>query len=89
MIKYKTKEWRGEPGARILKIECERETDKCIWIGNNRRLKITENERFFDTWKEAHEYILDLANNQVNRGILQLERMKGLLVNIYGLEEEL
>ena len=89
MIKYKTEEWRGEPSARILKIECERETDKCIWIGNNRRLKITESERFFDTWKEAHEYILEMANNQVNYARLRLERAKDLLKNIEGMKEEL
>lgn len=88
MIKYKTKEWRGEPGARILKIECERETDKCVWIDNTRRLKITEDERFFDTWKEAHEYILELANNQVNQAIFRLEMNGLLLLNIYRLKED-
>jgi len=89
MIKYKTEEWRGEPSARILKIEFERETDKCVWIGNNRHLKITENERYFDTWEEAHEYILDLAKDKVNNVKVQLDRAKGLLGNIKGMKEEL
>jgi len=89
MIKYKTDEWRGEPGARILKIECERETDKCIWIGKNRHLKITESERYFDTWQEAHEYILEMAKDKVNHVKVQLDKAKGLLGNIKGMKEEL
>jgi len=88
MIKYKTTEFFCNPYAKIEKVEVERETDKCIWIGNNRHLKKTESEKYFASWNEAHKYILDLANNNVNRAILQLERAKGLLVNIYGLKEE-
>jgi len=89
MIKYKTKEWRCEPEPRIVIIECERESERCVWIDGKRHLKVTDNYIFFNTWNEAHEYILGLANNSVNRAILQLERAKGLLVNIYGLKEKI
>jgi len=89
MKKYQTQEWRGEPCAKILKIECERETDRCIWIGKNRHLKTTENERYFDTWEEAHEYILDLAVKKVARVKLQLDRVGVLLGDINGMKEEL
>jgi len=88
MIKYKTTNIFNTLYARIEKIEVERETEKSVWIKGNKCCK-TSYCCYFDTWQEAHEYILDLANNQVNRAILQLERTKSLLVNIYGLKEEL
>ena len=87
MIKYKTEGWRGTPDPGIKILECERETEHCIWVKGRRYLKITENERYFDTWEEAHEYILALANKKVEGVRLQLGRAKDILRNIKGLKE--
>jgi len=88
MIKYRTKEWRGVPDAKILKIECSKETEKSVWINNGRHLKITDNEIYHDTWKEAYSHILTLANEHVIRVAAQLDKAHSLLNNIVDLKEE-
>jgi len=88
MIKYRIDKYSETPEFRISKVEIEKETDTSVWIRGMRNNKHSSFHNYFDTWKEAHEYILGLANNNVNRAILQLERAKGLLLIIYGLKEE-
>jgi len=65
MIKYRTDEYSGTPEFRIAKVEIEKETDTSVWIRGMRNNKHSSFHNYFDTWQEAHEYILDLANNQV------------------------
>ena len=88
MIKYRTKEWRGVPDAKILKIECSKETEKSVWINNGRHLKITDNEIYHDTWKDAYNHILTLAKANTQNKMFALDRAKDLFGNIKGLKEE-
>jgi len=89
MIKYRTEEWSRRPEPKIIKVECERETDMCIWENGRKHLKRSAYYNYFDTWKEAYDHILKLAKDRVVSARLQLDSAKGLLGNIKGLKEGL
>ena len=87
MIKYRTSGW-SEPEAKIKTVRISRETDKSIWINGDRFAKISEWYQFWDTWQEAHNYIVERSEELVRSGRLILDRRKGLLGNIKGMKEE-
>ena len=95
MIKYKTTGYPSTPDAKIKKMEVEKETTKCIWIkGHSGSKAVRSNkhsgyENYFDTWQEAHKYILELAEKKVESIRYQLNQANGLLGNIKGMKEEL
>ena len=66
LIKYRTGKWR----TYIEKIEIERETDASVWVDGRRFGKKTSYDSFFDTWKDAHEFLLRNAE----RTVVSLER---------------
>lgn len=62
MKKYKAEaHWR----VKIELVECERETDSCVWMDGRRRNKKGEYENFFDTFDEAKGFCLKVAEQLV------------------------
>jgi len=89
MIKYRTTMWEGIPDPKIMEFQYEKETDKSIWTKDGSVFrKESARHRFHNSWEEAHEYILNLANDRVTFSILRLERATSLLGNIKGLKKE-
>lgn len=60
MIKYEA--CTGMYRPTIVKHEVERETDKFVWINGRRTAKKSQSalgSQFFDTWKQAHNFLID------------------------------
>lgn len=87
MIKYRTSGWT-EPEAKIETVRISRETEKSIWLDGNRCAKISEWYQFWDTWKDAHSYIIERAEELARSARLILDRRKGILGNIKGMKED-
>lgn len=92
MIKYRaSSSW----GRGIEAFEVVKETEKQIvyvsdWCGKrteNRVAKASSYNMWFDTWEEAHAYLVEKANNNVERLRLQLERAKGEAGQIRGMKK--
>ena len=81
ITKYRT--WFGT----IQKIDVEKETSSSVWIGGRRRAKEGQSERFYDTWLEAWDYLLEEANKDVMLARRRLEMANGKLGNIKGMKE--
>jgi hypothetical protein len=73
----------------ISEVDVERESGSSVWIAGRRHAKRSEWENYFDTWEQAHQFLLDLAQEEVDSCRLQLERAKGYLGNIKGMKKPL
>jgi len=90
MIKYRT----GGYGKNLIEaIEVEKETEKCVWLKSvnnskaHKHYKITEYYRYFDTWEDAHDALLDDAERTTQSLQRQLEQVNVRLSNIKGLKK--
>ena len=83
MKKYRT----STLGKLIEAVEVERETEASVWVNGQRNGKRTEYHSYFNTFKEAKQYLLDIAERSVNSARLNLERAKGHYGNVKGLKE--
>jgi len=81
--KYKTCSWSN----RIEIIDVDRETDSFVFIKGRRLCKNTEENLYADTFAEAKQHLLDLAERKVNSARLELERAKARYGNVKGLKE--
>jgi hypothetical protein len=68
IIKWKTYDWWGD---RIDRVECTRETNRCVWIaykafkGEMRHLKKSVHQAYHDTWEDAHSYLIEQAKFKI------------------------
>lgn len=89
MKKYKAGHYCRE---KIEEVEVIRETAACVyvhgWAGRESRFaKRSDFGNYFDTWEEAHQYLIDKAQKEVDGYRINLERAKGDLGNIKGLKK--
>jgi hypothetical protein len=62
VIKYRTRNW----GSDIEKIEVVKETEKTVTIkGYGRVSRSGQYENIFDTWEDAHEYLLKRIDDKI------------------------
>ena len=91
MIKYKT----NLLGNDIQAVEVQRETKNSVWReydGMSKKhlrqeRKVTEHERYFDTWQEAKQSLLNYLDEKIQRAHGDLEKYKSQHGNISGMEE--
>lgn len=84
MKKYKA---QGYIFARIDEVNVERETASSVWIGGRRYLKISGYESFFDTWEEAHIYLVGEAQNKVDLARRVLDKKCSELEKLRSMEK--
>lgn len=87
IIKWRTG-WRNE----IERIECTKETDKCVWVTRwgdkpSRCDKNSKHEQYHDTWDAAHSYLEDRATNKVLSARRSLELANSFLGNVKGMRK--
>lgn len=82
--KYRTVRWDA---AKIQVVEIERETDNSIWINGSRQSKGSSHCRFHDSWEEARDHLMKLAEGKVSSLRNELERARSELGNVKGLKE--
>jgi hypothetical protein len=80
VIKYKTR-W-----DEITPVECERETESCVYIKGRRYAKESSWENYHDSWADAHAFLVDNAQGNVDGLRLKLEQAKGKLGQIKGMK---
>jgi hypothetical protein len=98
MLKYRA---GGYGVLRIEAVEVVKETEKTVtirteqnWGGGKTRItesrenKISNYHRFFDTWEEAHDYLVKRAEKAVENCRMTLERLKGECGRIKGMKKE-
>lgn len=84
ITKYKTGGWN--PKKLIEEVLCERETEKCVFVGGSRLDKKTAYHSFHDTWNAAHAHLLHKAEGDVAHARHMLQFANDKLGNIKGLK---
>lgn len=90
MKKFKTS---GNYVAKIEVVECERETDLCVWVKQGfknearRSNKRSSYENYFDSFQEAKDFLIAQGDSQVRHARRRLEEAQSYLGNAKGLKE--
>lgn len=79
MIVYETIVFNGTPSIEIKIVEVDKKTKKSVWIEGR---KIHRLNVFWDTWKEAHRYILDLVIDKIGSLENELFENEFLMIEI-------
>lgn len=74
-------------GSRIIEVEVERETESSVWVKGRRHNKRSEYENYWDSWEDAHSFLLQNAERWVEGARLRLERAKGEYGQIKGMKK--
>ena len=88
-MKFKYRAWNDE----IEKIEIERETKHFVVLaikgfdGKNMREAKDGFRRYFETWQEAHQYLIDACKRKLESAIGQVEYLEAKLQAIKDMEE--
>jgi len=86
MKKYRTERWReGE----IEAVECDRETDKSVWINGRKRAKRSGHGCYFDTFDEAKTCLVEEAEEAVRAERRSLDRKIAYFERVKRLKESL
>lgn len=90
MKKFKTRRWKP---ATIEEIEITRETEVSVFYkspGCRTELcerKSTDGHKWFNSWDEAHAYLMGEAERSVNHYRRMLETAKSHLGNVKGMRQ--
>lgn len=78
-------------GFDIDKVSVIRSTEKSVWIQNfdrgRRQARHSEYRAYFDTWKEAHEHLINKASREIDSATRKLERANNSMDKIMQLKE--
>lgn len=73
---------------KITEVDVVGETAMFVKLhGGRKDAKMSSYKCYFDTWKEAHDHILEEAQIKVDSAKLSLERAKGKYGQIKGMKE--
>lgn len=72
----------------IETVEVERETDSSVWINGRRNAKTTSWDKYWDSWEEAHAYLLEKAERSLQSARRSLEMAQAKYGNIKGMKRE-
>lgn len=89
-IKYEVNKWGKE---RITPVVCIKETTKQVWVertdyrGRKDVSRRSKEGTFFDTWKEAHNFLLIQAENELKGAKITLEHKENDLALVKAMTE--
>jgi len=93
ITKYKT----NYSNDKIVKVEVVLETNQSVWIqpigssgmvlAERRLSKMSGDVCYLNTWQEAHELLIERAQQKVDMHRRHLEQAKGTLGNIKGMKQ--
>ena len=83
ITKYRTSSFGGEI---IEPVEVERETVSSVWTKGRRSEKNTNYHQYWDTWEEAHTYLLDMSKSALESAKRELERAQNKYETISGMK---
>lgn len=85
--------WRTGLGHEIERVECTRESDKCVWFYDDfwkderKEHKSSSYVQYHDTWEAACEFLMLKAERRVMSARRQLELANSFLGNVKGLRK--
>jgi hypothetical protein len=84
MIKYRC----FARGCNIEKVDVVSQTERFVKLSNGRKdAKRSSGYNYFDSFDEAKEFLIEIAENKVRSLRLQLDRANGELGQIKGIKE--
>jgi poly(3-hydroxyalkanoate) synthetase len=83
IIKFRTGGFSRSP---IEKIKVERETEVSVWINGSRSAKDSSWHKYWDTWEQAHTYLLEKSERSLEAARKALEGAQGQYGNIKGMK---
>ncbi len=89
-IKYEVNKWGN---AKITPAVCIKETPKQVWVertdyrGRKDVSRRSKENTFFDTWKEAHNFLLIQANTALQGAKITLEHRENDLALVEAMTE--
>ena len=72
---------------KIIEVEVERQSEKCVWINGRRNLKVSEYMRYHETWEDAWSFLMKAARRKVDSARGNLERAEKNLKAIEDLKK--
>lgn len=85
MRKFKTS---GVNRGRIVEVEVERATDKCVWLeGGQRMARRSSYFCCFDTWEETRDHLYGLADGDLRAAQLALKAAEARMDAIIALRK--
>jgi hypothetical protein len=69
---------------KIKSVQVEKHTENSVWIDGQRRGRWSW-RAYFPTWEEAHKYLLDKAETDLESARLALQRQQGRHGQIKGM----
>lgn len=78
MRKYRTSKY----GCEIETVEVERETDKSVWINGQRNAKRTDWFNYWNTFIEAKNHLMIVAEKKINAARFNLECAEAFYENV-------
>ena len=88
MIKYKTRSTKCGVQAEIVEVEISRETDRSVWLPGGRiERKMCDYHLYHDTWQDANDYLLRIADEQVDIAQNKLERARRRRAEVLAMRE--
>ncbi|HEX8610184.1 MAG TPA: hypothetical protein VF800_02765 [Telluria sp.] len=89
LIKYRT----GWLGDAIEKVECTRETDKCVYLAGRgkkverREAKRAEFAQYHDSWSDAREYLRANAEEKRDDAATALKQAEAKLAALIAMKQ--
>jgi len=80
--------WRWDCEPKITRVECERETDKCVWIKGRRNLKESEYATYFDTFDLAKRALVVRQTQILGSNEHKLTKSEEVLIAIKELKDQ-
>jgi hypothetical protein len=78
--------WMDSPSG-ITTVHVERETEKCIWVGGNRRDKIQQGEQYFPNREDAVKWRSAYLQRQIENAETVLAHAKEAMRKFLHLEQ--
>lgn len=72
---------------KIYEVKVERTTQHSVWISGNRRARFTEYEKYYDTFEEAKQKLIERYTHKVNYHSKELDANTKTLEYINNLTE--
>ncbi len=70
---------RSRFSTQIDAVEVEKETAESVWVKGRRKAKMSDGNNYFDTWQEAHDFLLCDADFRLRKAKYLLDKERSRL----------
>jgi hypothetical protein len=73
--------------SKIDAVEVERESEQNVWVNGGRTAKRSSYKNYFDTWAEAHTFLIKRSESSLESARRMLVLAQGYHGNVTGMKE--